>query len=162
MRDALGDVAGSGKKRFDSAAEGGGFGDVGADDEDGVVARDGADDIGPAFEVDGGGDGLGAAGGGDEDDEIHGLARFHPEAVEDAFDAGEIVACLAGRDAVAGGTFRELELADITRERGLGDVEAAAGEAYTELILIGHKARAEDVADGGLALPLHWLDGADA
>ena len=44
---------------------------VGADDEDGVVSGDGADDFGPVFVVDACGDGLRASGGGDEDEEVH-------------------------------------------------------------------------------------------
>ena len=53
---------------------------VGADDEDVVVSSDGADNFGPVFVVDAGGDGLSASGGRNEDEEVHGLADF--EAVE--------------------------------------------------------------------------------
>ena len=62
---------------------------VGADDEDGVVSGDAADDFGPVFVVDPGGNGLGASGGGDEDEEVECLADFEAEAFEDFTDAGE-------------------------------------------------------------------------
>ena len=52
---------------------------VGADDEDGVVAGDGADDLGPVFIVDAGGDGLGASGGGDEDEEFEAWRTSRPK-----------------------------------------------------------------------------------
>ena len=64
---------------------------VRADDEDGVVSGDGAYDLGPVLVVDSGGDGLGASGGGDEDEEVDGLTDFEAEAFENLSDSGERV-----------------------------------------------------------------------
>ncbi len=63
---------------------------VGADDEDGVVAGEGADDFGPLFVVERGGDGLGSADGGEDDEEVLGLADLEAEVLEDVADLGEL------------------------------------------------------------------------
>ena len=63
MRSGL--AAELGKVGLDAGLERGGGGVVRADDEDGVVAGDGADDLVPLFRVERGGDGLSAAHGGD-------------------------------------------------------------------------------------------------
>ena len=64
---------------------------VRTDDEDSVVACNGAYDLGPVLVVDTGGDGLSASGGGDEDEEVDGLTDFESEAFEDFPDSGECV-----------------------------------------------------------------------
>src|SRR5579875_1568425 len=98
---------------------------VRADDEDGVVACDGADDLGPVFIVDARGDWLGAAGVGDENDKVHRLTSFETKGAEDFANAGgRVVAIGRRRDGVAGGTFVEMEVVNVARESGLGDVEA--------------------------------------
>jgi hypothetical protein len=56
---------------------------VGADDENGVVSGDCADDLRPVFIVDSGSDGLGASSGRDQDEQVHGLSYFKAEAFED-------------------------------------------------------------------------------
>src|SRR6516164_8991531 len=62
-RSGAGDVAEPAREAF---ARGGGA----ADDEDGVVAGDGAEDLGPLLGVEGDADGLRAAGEGVEHDEL--------------------------------------------------------------------------------------------
>src|SRR5271163_676906 len=49
---------------------------IGADDEDGVVSRDCANDLRPVFIVDSGGDGLGASGCCYQDEQIDCLSYF--------------------------------------------------------------------------------------
>src|SRR5271154_6544950 len=62
---------------------------VWTDDEDCVVACDGSYDFGPVLVVDAGGDGLGASGGRDEDEEIDGLTDLEAEAFEDFTNSRE-------------------------------------------------------------------------
>src|SRR5271154_6033882 len=83
---SAGIVAALAKVSFQSVFESSCLFFVGADDEDVVVSGDGADNFGPVFVVDAGSDGLGASGGRDEDEEIHGLADFKAEALEKLVD----------------------------------------------------------------------------
>jgi hypothetical protein len=144
------------KGGFDSSAEGGGLGYVGADDEDGVVSGDGADDLGPALVVDAGGYGGGSSGAGDEDDEVESLFGFEGEVLKDVLDVEGVYGyggLLLG-EAISARPFGEVELAHVAREGGLRDVEAAAGELEAEFILAGD-AGSDEVADGGLSFGLH-------
>ncbi len=61
---------------------------VGADDEDGVVAGDGADHFGPVFVVDASGHGLRASGGGHDDEQVLRLAGFKAEAAQEFLERG--------------------------------------------------------------------------
>ena len=84
-------VAVSAKVAFDSSLQVTCLLFVRADDEDGVVAGDGAYYFWPVFIVDSGGDGLSASGGGDEDEKVNGLTNFEAKAFEDLADSGESV-----------------------------------------------------------------------
>ncbi len=99
----------------------------------------------PVFIVYRCGDRLGRAGGGDEDEQIGGLAGLEAEAAQDLANAGAFVigGVDVGRKGVAVGPFGEIEFVDIAGERGLGDVEATGGEATAQLILIGDGAGQE-------------------
>lgn len=90
---------------------------VGTDDEDGVVAGDGAYDFGPIFIVDSCGDGLGAAGGGYEYEEVHGLPDFEAEAFEDFANSRERVFVRVGacRKGITGGAFIQTQFMNIAR-----------------------------------------------
>lgn len=156
-------VVGLGNEGLDAGFEGFGAAVVGADDEDGVVAGEGADDFGPLFVVEGGGDGLGAADGGEDDEEVLGLANLEAEVLKDVADFGQLFGFFVDRgEFVAGGAFEELELADVARERGLGDVDAAGGELAAEVVLVIDSGRAvgggglgQEVPDRVLALVFH-------
>ena len=128
---------------------------VGADDEDGVVAGDGADDLGPVFVVDAGRYGLGAAGGGDEDEEVQGEAGLEAEVAEHLGDAGHVVFRFAGGRGVAGGALDEAQLAGVAGEGGLGDVDAAGSEFEAQIVLAGDVGFDEDFAYCGVTLLLH-------
>ena len=103
-------VAALAKISFQSVFERGCLFFVRADDEDVVVSGDGAYDLGPVFVVDAGGDGLGASGGSDEDEEIHGLAHFKAKALEDLVDSGQgsrrLSRAVQGREYPAGPLLR--------------------------------------------------------
>ena len=58
---------------LDARLQGFGAAGVGADDEDCVLAGYGADDVGPFFVVERGGDGLRTAHGGKDNEEVLGL-----------------------------------------------------------------------------------------
>src|SRR5665213_2426239 len=133
---------------LDPVLDGEGPARVLADDEDGVVAGDRADDFGPLFVVDGGSDGLRAAGAGDDDDEVERLAGFEAEVLQDLVDGGLVVfvsAVAVVGERVAIGAFGEFELVHVARKRGLGDVVALGGEFAAQLLLVGDAA-----GDGGL------------
>jgi len=84
---SAGMVAALAKVSFQSVFESSRLFFVGADDEDVVVSSDGADNFGPVFVVDAGGDGLSASGGRNEDEEVHGLADFKAEALQKLVDS---------------------------------------------------------------------------
>src|SRR5882757_7557812 len=113
---------------------------IGADDEDGVVSGDGADDLGPVLVVDTGGDGLRAAGAGDEHEQVGSLADLEAEAREHIADAGQVVLLgdSGGWQGVAGGAFGELELMDVAGERRLCDVESTLRESAAQVVLVGN------------------------
>ena len=50
--------------------------------------------------------------------------------------------------------FDELELTDVAGERRLGDIEIAAGEQLSELLLAGDAVALDELAYGGVALGL--------
>ncbi len=76
---------------------------IGADDEDRVVACDGAYDLRPVFVVDSCRDGLSASGGRDQDEQIHRLAHFETKTFEDFTDSrqGVVIVVLSCGQRVA-------------------------------------------------------------
>jgi hypothetical protein len=148
------------KVGLDTVFEGLGAANVGADDKDGVVASDGADDFFPAFRVDAGGDGLGSADDGADDDEVLGLDNRHAKVLKDAGGFGKVVFAIGG-ECVAGWALHEPEFADVAGERGLGDVEAPGCQFATQFVLvvdgsaIGNGGFHQQVFDRGVAVGLH-------
>ncbi len=128
---------------------------VGADDEHGVVASDGADHLGPAFFVDAGGDGRGSAADGMQYEQILRLLDGETEALEQLGGRGQCIVADGGAgrgQRVAGRAFDQFELADVARERGLGRVKAMLGELAPQLVLVGDGGAGEQGADGGVAI----------
>jgi hypothetical protein len=120
---------------------------------------DGTDNFGPIFVVDACGDGLGASGGSDEDEEIHGLADFKAEALEKFVDSGQgigVRVAVCG-ERVSGGAFAEAEFVDIAREGCLGDVKAASCEFFSQFILAGDRCLNQEFLNDGMALLFHWV-----
>src|SRR6185312_3484005 len=119
-----------------------------ADDEDGVIAGDGADHLGPLFVIDGGSHRLRTAGAGNDDDEVERLAGFEAKVLQHLVDRGLVilvfVVAVVGKR-ISVGAFGELELVHITRKRGLGDVVTLGGEFAAQFLLVGDAA-----GDGGL------------
>jgi sirohydrochlorin ferrochelatase len=151
-----------GKEDLDALAQVGGLAGVGADDEDGVVSGDGADDFVELFVVERGGDGLGSAHGGDEDEQVLGLADFEGEVLQDSGDFRQVVFVFGrafGGKSVAGGTFEEVEFADVARERGLGDVNAPGGELAAQGVLVRDRGLDEELANRIVALGFHAFPG---
>ena len=157
-------VAELGKMRLDSRLERGGGTIVGADDEHGVVAGDSADNFFPLFLVERGCDRLRTAHGGEHDDEILRLADFEAEAGEGFDEQRRIVVRISSGvvgQSVAAGALEQLELADVARERGLGDMKSAAGELAAQGILttdgtvVGDGGLDQEFANCVMALALH-------
>lgn len=100
--------------------------------EDGVVASHGPDDFRPPLEVDGLGDGLGAAGEGLDDDDVPDAIGALKQMGQEALEGGRDIVSLTGGGVVAFalsvGNFDEAQLAQITREGRLCDLEALLAE----------------------------------
>ena len=129
-----------------------------ADDEHGVVAGDGAEDLGPFLGVQGDADGLGAAGEGVEHDELADAADLGVEVREQGRERGAVVGGGAGeliaRRAAGPRDAGDAHLAQVAGERGLGDRPAALLEEAPQLLLALDGAGADDLADGTLPVAL--------
>jgi hypothetical protein len=125
------------------------------DDEDGVVAGDGAEDLRPLFPVEGFGDGLGAAGEGSDDEEVAGAFGGDEESGKEPVEGRRVVPGFWWQGvevaAFCVGHLEEAEFAEVPGEGGLADVEAADSEEFAELLLAGHPVALDDFADGGVA-----------
>lgn len=147
----------SGNVGLDPLLDREGFAGIFADDEDGVVAGDGAYDFRPLFVIDCGGDGLGSAGAGDDDDEVCGLAGLEAEILQNLMDCRLIVVLFvvaAAREDVAAGAFGEPQFVNVAGEGGLSDVIALGGEFAAQFILIGDGSLHQQVADGAVSIAL--------
>src|SRR5687768_14478743 len=128
-----------------------------ADQEDGVIAGERAEDVGPGLGVDRARDWLGTTGNGTDDDHfahpIDGTEERREHGLEHRISVGpggtasrqRIARTLRGRDT------RDAELAQIARERRLSDVPPALSEHLAQLFLTSDLTRVDDLADGGLA-----------
>src|SRR5690606_25058474 len=119
--------------------DGGQVAGVAEDDEDGVVAGEGAEDLGPFLPVDGLGDGLSAADHGLDDEEVAGAFGAEEEGGQETCERRGGVPGL-GRQGVVGAALGvvdldEAELSDVARQGGLCDVEAARLEQLAQLLL---------------------------
>ena len=150
---------GLGKEGLQALAEGVGGGEVCADDEDGVVAGYGAEDFGPFFVIDAGGDGMGCTTPSQEHQEVSGLTKLDAEAGEHVGDGREVVrdggCAVAFREGVASGSLEQAHFADVAGEGGLGGLDAPLGEFAAELVLVGDCGAYQQIADRGLALSFH-------
>jgi hypothetical protein len=155
-----GSEAGEPLKAF---ADGGEVIGIPKDDEDGVVAGEGADDLRPLFPVEGDGDGLCAAG-----------ERFYQEEVTDAIGAeieggeeagegwrrvGDVGGDRVGGAALIVGDLDEPQFTDIAGEGRLGDLDAAVSEEFPKDFLRGHAIVADEVEDLGVPLGLQHRSG---
>src|SRR5262245_12152099 len=121
-------------------------------DEDGVVSGDGAGDVGETGLVDSPGDRVGAGGRRSDDHERAGcMNRQHrePETLIERLGAplsGYEERRVAWRR-VAGGRAGQPEVADVPRERGLGDREASPAQQGLELFLRADGPAADEPQD---------------
>jgi hypothetical protein len=136
---------------------------VAEDEEDGVVAGDGAEDLVPLLVVDADGEGLCAAGEGAEDEKIVDALGIDEEGGHEAGEGrcgvDDVGRDGVGVDAVGVGGLDEAELLDVTGEGALSDVEAAGQEEFTESLLGGDAVAADQVEDGHLPLELGAHEG---
>ena len=148
------------------AGEGGEFGgDVGAagvfgaDDDEGVVTGDVAEDVGEAGPVEGGADDVRRAGRCAEDDEVVAVGDLDDEV---AHDAAEVVVGGGGFFGVLGegvghgapgdADFEGSELLEVAADGGLGGDDAVGGEELDDLGLAGDGLLLEEAGDAVLAL----------
>ena len=109
------------------------------DDEDCVVASQSTQDLGPLLPVQGLGHGLSSPGQGAHDQEIARTFGCCEERRQQPRERRRMVPRLR-REGVAGSALRirdfdEAELANVTRQGRLGDIEAALGQQLTEMLL---------------------------
>jgi hypothetical protein len=147
--------SGFARKILDAALNGGELGGVAEHEQDGVVAGDAAEDFGPLLPVECFGDRLSAAGEGLDDEEVAGPFGADEESGQEPVQRRLVVECF-GRErvvetAVGGGDLDESQLADIARERGLGDVEAATVQHLAELFLAADPVRLDQLANDGVS-----------
>lgn len=125
------------------------------DDEDGVIAGDGAEDLVPFLAVESDGQGLSATGEGMDDDEVVDAFGGEEEGGCEALEAGGLVGGVGGHVvggvAVGSGLFDEAEGADVAGEGALADVEALVCEEVAELVLGPDGVVPDELEDGGVA-----------
>ncbi len=99
---------------------------VGADDQNRVVACDRAYNLGPVFVVDTGGDRLSAAGGCNQDQQIHRLPHFQAKALKHFTNSRQgiiFVDPFRCESEYPSGPFDNLQLMNVARERCLCNME---------------------------------------
>src|SRR6185436_13985686 len=126
-------------------------------DEDGVVAADGAEDVVERRRVDGARQRLRRGGGCLDDDEVAGPLGGEDGVSQELLEA--MLARLAGRECrdgsdgdrlrrdVAGRRLDQAELAQVARERRLGDAEAVPAQLLQQLVLGVDGRLADDAED---------------
>jgi N-acetyl-gamma-glutamyl-phosphate reductase len=151
---ARGRGAGLGKVALQAAEDALAPGGGAADDEDRVIAGDGAGHVGPPELVERLGHGLGAGLEGADHDE--GLDPLHTgdQLGEHACQLGAVALLVAllgegvAHAAAVVGDAGEAELAEVAGEGGLRDLPPAPGEEAAERLLAGDGLGADDRADG--------------
>ena len=133
-------------------------GDRPRDNENRVVSAHSSEDVGPAFTVQGSGDRLGTSGHRSQDqhfsDAVKAKKQLRQECIESGAAilnaaVGHRIACSIGsRDA------GEPELAQIARQRRLGDVPAPLQEQFAEILLAAYNPRLDDLQNGVVPLTL--------
>ena len=124
---------------FDPALDFGQVSRVAEDEEDGVVAAQGTEDLGPFLPVERLRDGLGAARQGLHDEKVSRAFRANEERGQKSGERRPRVG--VGRKRIVGaavgvGHFDEAKLPDVTRESRLGDVEIKLEEQLAQLLLV--------------------------
>ena len=139
--------------------------------EDGVIPGDGADDVRQRRPVDGAGQVVRRAGRGAQHGEVPAGVGGHQQLAQQprqAFGATGYPAhraAVLGHDvdadaAVGAAQLHRAELLEVARQRGLGDVDAFAGEQRGQLALAAHRSGRQDRHDAGLpAGPGHFGSG---
>src|SRR5713226_1997070 len=151
-----GSEAGEGGEFGGDAGAAGGFG---ADDDEGVVAGDVAEDVGEAGTVEGGADDVRGAGWGAEDDEVLAVGDLDDEVAHDAAEV--VVGCGGffgvfgegvGHGAAGDADLDRAELFEVAADGGLGGDDAVGGEELDDLGLAGDGLLFEEAANSVLAL----------
>jgi hypothetical protein len=143
---------------FEAFDDGSEMAGVAEDDEDGVIAGESTEDLGPFFPVDGFGDGLGTSDHGLDEEQVAGAFGAEVEGGKEAVQGGRVVPGF-GREGVVGAALGivdldETQLANVPGERGLGDVEATGLEELAELFLAGDAMTLNEFADGSVSFRL--------
>jgi hypothetical protein len=125
------------------------------DDENGVVAGNGADHFIPAGCIKGDGDGLGATHGGFQHELVLSLADIAAKFAEQALDRGRLgLGYMTSWGGISLGGFDQPESMNIAREGCLVDSKAVTGEAFANLFLAGKGLLFEELHDAGLSSEL--------
>src|SRR6266851_2587961 len=127
---------------------------VGSDDQDGVVAGDGAGGFRKFGSIDSGGEGLRASGRRFQDEQIYRGANVQKELAERASQRRQAVVGFLrqrGGGAVAFLGFDEAKFLEIAGKRGLRNAQFLRGEAAAQLFLIGDGSVGNEAQDLAVA-----------
>jgi hypothetical protein len=126
---------------FEPALDGRELSVLAQDEENGVIAGEGTENLGPFLPIEGLCHGLGAAGKGFDDEQVAGAFGADEKSREEALERWRAVPAFGGRGVVVAALrirdLDEAEFADVARESGLGHIEAAPAEQFTEVFLAG-------------------------
>jgi len=125
---------------------------IGTDDENRVIAGNGADHFIPARRIEGDGDWLRAADGGLQNELILRLADVAAEFTEQALDGGRLrLGSEVSRGGVAIGSLDQPKGVNIARERCLVDTKSVARKAFADFFLVREGLLFEELHDAGLS-----------
>lgn len=126
-------------------------GDGPADDEDGIVAADGPENVRPALAIEGSRNRLGTAGNGAQDKHLTDAVDAQKQLGEQGVERSPALFYAAVRYGVTrtlgGGNTSEPELTKVTRQGRLGDIPSTLEEKLAEVLLAAHYSRADDLED---------------
>lgn len=129
-----------------------------ANDEDGVVAADGAEYVAPALAVEGSGDRLGAAGYRPQHQHLAHTVNAQEKLWKKGVERSSALLNVAVGDGVARAFWSrhsgQTELAQIAREGRLGDIPASLQKQLTQILLAADGARANYLEDGVVSFAL--------
>lgn len=118
-------------------------------DEDGIVAPDGAEDVGPRLTVERRSNGLGTSRDGTKDEHLADAIDAQKQLRQQGVESGTALLYTSVGDSVSRtfgrGDSGQPQLAEIPRESRLGDIPPALQQQLAEILLAAHDPGADDL-----------------